>query len=186
MRTLIHSLQSDRPDRRTALVSKRLARFDVDVAALSETRLAGTGTIEEVGFGYTFFWQGGDVNEPRTHRVGFAVKTTLAKKYRILSTHINKRLMSIRVPLSSGNHLSLISAYAPTLTSTDDQKEAFYDQLRQTTLRVLASDKLAVLGDFNACVGRESGMEFLDHMVLEAAIITDTCYLAIALNMIFL
>ena len=66
MRTLGDRVQSDRPDRRTALVSKELARFDVDVAALSETRLVGTGTIEEVGLGYTFFWQGGDVNEPRT------------------------------------------------------------------------------------------------------------------------
>ena len=38
-----------RPRRRTALVASELGRYDVDIAALSETRLAGEGSLEEVG-----------------------------------------------------------------------------------------------------------------------------------------
>ena len=47
-----------RPGRRTALVSKELSRYNIDIAALSETRLADTGELEEVASGYTFYWKG--------------------------------------------------------------------------------------------------------------------------------
>ena len=48
------SAGSDRPQRRTALVG----RYGIEIAALSETRLAEIGEIKEVGAGYTFFWSG--------------------------------------------------------------------------------------------------------------------------------
>ncbi|VDL96943.1 unnamed protein product [Schistocephalus solidus] len=50
--------KSDRPERRTALVARELARYNVDIAALSETRFSDQGQLEEVGAGYTFFWSG--------------------------------------------------------------------------------------------------------------------------------
>ncbi|VDL94379.1 unnamed protein product [Schistocephalus solidus] len=50
--------RSDRPEWRTALVAWKLARFKMDIAALSETRLSEQGQLEEVGAGYTFFWSG--------------------------------------------------------------------------------------------------------------------------------
>ena len=46
---------TDRPARRSALVAQELKRYNVDIAALSETRLAGEGTITEDEGGYTFF-----------------------------------------------------------------------------------------------------------------------------------
>ena len=49
---------SDRPQRRTALVGRELGRYDIQIAALSETRFADVGEIKEVGTGYTFFWSG--------------------------------------------------------------------------------------------------------------------------------
>ena len=52
VRTLIDSAGSDRPQRRTALVGRELDRHK---AALSETRLAEEGLLNEVGAGYTFF-----------------------------------------------------------------------------------------------------------------------------------
>ena len=42
--------------RKTAIVADELMRLRVDVAALSETRLADQGQISEKGF--TFFWSG--------------------------------------------------------------------------------------------------------------------------------
>ena len=48
VRTLMDSSGSDRPERRTALVGRELDRYKVEIAALSETRLAGEGHLKEV------------------------------------------------------------------------------------------------------------------------------------------
>ena len=58
VRTLLDRSGSDRPERGTALVGKELSRYNIDIAALSETRLADEGQLTEAGCGYTFFWIG--------------------------------------------------------------------------------------------------------------------------------
>ena len=58
VRTLIDRAGSDRPQRRTALDGRELDRYKVEIAALSETRLAEEGLLKEVDAGYTFFWSG--------------------------------------------------------------------------------------------------------------------------------
>ena len=40
---------------RTALIACELARYNIDIAALSETRLPDDGSLVEMGTGYTFF-----------------------------------------------------------------------------------------------------------------------------------
>ena len=49
---------SDRPQRKTALVGRELGGYKVEIAALSETRLAEEGLLKDVGACYTFFWSG--------------------------------------------------------------------------------------------------------------------------------
>ena len=71
------SAGSDRPQRRTALVGRELGRYGIEIAALSETRFAEIGEIEEVGAGYTFFWSGRKTEERREAGVGFAIKSDL-------------------------------------------------------------------------------------------------------------
>jgi len=51
-------VEDSRPPRRTALIAAELNRYKIDIAALSETRLAEEGSLSEVGEGYTFFWKG--------------------------------------------------------------------------------------------------------------------------------
>lgn len=46
---------NDRPERRTALIAKILHQYQIDIAALSETRFLGGSQLEEVGGGYTFY-----------------------------------------------------------------------------------------------------------------------------------
>ena len=48
----------DRPQRRSALVARELARLDINIAALSEVRFAEQGSLREDGAGYTLFWSG--------------------------------------------------------------------------------------------------------------------------------
>ena len=61
--------------------------------------------------------------------------------------------MKLRLPLSHKRHATIISAYAPTLTSTKETIEQFYANLSTVLNSVPASDKLILLGDFNARVG---------------------------------
>ncbi|XP_045101450.1 uncharacterized protein LOC123498409 [Portunus trituberculatus] len=155
IRTLQDVANTSRPERRTALVCKELARFNVDVAALSKTRLPEEGNIREAGTGYTIFWRGKAPEEPRTHGVGFAIRSQLVQQHNLAPKAINERLMTVRIPITRDSQLTLISVYAPTLTSTDEDKAAFYTQLDRTIQAVPANDKLVVLGDFNARVGKD-------------------------------
>ena len=80
MRTLLDNAQANRPERRTTLVGRELARYKVDIAALSETRLAEEGQLKETGAGFTFFWSGRAKDDRRKAGVGFAVRNELVKK----------------------------------------------------------------------------------------------------------
>ena len=143
---------SDRPERRTALVGQELQRYNIDIAALSETRLADTGEITEVGAGYTFFWSGKTLEERREAGVGFAIRTSLVKN---LPKGISDRLMVMRLPLNGKRSLTLVSVYAPTMSYTQEQKELFYQDLPSLLRTVPKDDKLLLLGDFNAHVGKD-------------------------------
>ena len=61
--------------RHTALIACELARHNIDIVALSETRLPYEGSLVEIGTGYTFFWSGLPTDARRIHGVGFAVRT---------------------------------------------------------------------------------------------------------------
>ena len=45
----------DRPQRRSALVARKLARLDIDISVLSEVRFIKQGSLTEDGAGYTLF-----------------------------------------------------------------------------------------------------------------------------------
>ena len=145
---------SDRPERRTAIIARELRRFRIDIAALSETRLADEGQLKEEKGGYTFFWKGKPADESRIHGVGFAIKNSLISHLSELPVGINERLMTIRLILAGGQKATVVSAYAPTLDSQDEAKEAFYADLDNILTQVPKEDKLILLGDFNARVGR--------------------------------
>lgn len=54
------------------------------------------------------------------------------------------------------NSSATISCYAPTLNSPEMEIDEFYDQLRSVILKVSHSDKLVLMGDFNARVGTDN------------------------------
>ena len=95
MRTLTDNAVADRPMRRTALVINALSRYNVQYAALRETRLAGEGQLNEIGAGYTFFWSGRHANELRESGVGFVVKNCLVSQLASLHKDINNSLKRI-------------------------------------------------------------------------------------------
>ncbi|VDL98348.1 unnamed protein product [Schistocephalus solidus] len=106
-----HNSRSNRPERRTAVVTRELARYKVDIAAFSETRFSEQGQLEEC---------------------------------------INDRL-----PLWVNKFTTIISTYAPPITSSDSAKEKFYEDLHALLVAVSKADRLIVLSDFNARIGTD-------------------------------
>ncbi|KAF0032162.1 hypothetical protein F2P81_014452 [Scophthalmus maximus] len=132
-----------------------LQRYNIDVAALSETCFHGEDSITEVEEGYTFFWRGLPEGSLRLHGVGFAVRSSLLQRIPESPVGISERLMTWRIPLTNNRHATLISAYAPTLDADPECKEHFYASLHNAINKTPSYDKLILLGDFNARVGSD-------------------------------
>ena len=149
------SAGSNRPQRRTALVGREPGNYGIQIASLSETRFADVLEIKEVGAVYTFFWSGRKSEERREAGAGFAIKSELVGKLSGLPKGINDRLMTLRLPLSGNKHATIVSAYAPTMTNPDEVKDKFYNDLDDVISAKPRTDKLILLGDFNARVGTD-------------------------------
>ncbi|BHF60955.1 hypothetical protein SprV_0100392500 [Sparganum proliferum] len=91
--------RSNRPEWRTALVARELARYKVDNAAPSETRVSEQGQLEEVGADYTFFCSGRPKADRRDARVTVAIRNDIVGRLSCLPQGTNDRLMSFRLPL---------------------------------------------------------------------------------------
>lgn len=153
VRTLLDRDETNRPERRTALVAMELAKYRIDIAALCETRFPDSGSLNDLD--YIFFWSGKPYGEKREAGVGFAIRKDIVSKMSETPTPISDRIMTMRLPLAKDNSATLISVYAPTMTHTDEKKEAFYSQLAYTLRQVPHTDKLILMGDFNARIGSE-------------------------------
>ncbi|VDL95438.1 unnamed protein product [Schistocephalus solidus] len=131
--SLLENPRSNRPERLTAQVARELARYKVGIAAHSETRFSEQGQLEEVGAGILSSGAAGQRQSDAT-------------------LGINDRLMSLRLPLRGDQFATIISAYAPPMTSSDAVKDKFYEDLHALLATVSKADKLIGLGEFNARV----------------------------------
>ena len=71
---------TDRPHRHTTLITYKLARYKINIAALSETRLSS---------GYSFFWSGHAPDDKCG--VGYAIKTSLVGRLACPPKGVNDR-----------------------------------------------------------------------------------------------
>ena len=141
---------TDKRHRRTALITSELARYKIDIATLSKTRLEDKKGLTEKSLSYSFFWSGHAPNDKRKAGVGYAIKISLVGK---LACHLTMRL-----PLHHRKKFAtIISAYAPTIINTDEIKDKFYENFKYVISAVPIADKIINLGDFNAKVGQDSG-----------------------------
>jgi len=148
---LSSDLQGIDDARKTAVINKELARLNIDIACLQETRLPDGGSLRETD--YTFFWKGLSQDEPRQHGVGFAVRNSLLASVET-PTGGSSRLLVLRMKTSMGN-INILSAYAPTLTSTPEAKDQFYEALEDALSCIPKSECIYLLGAFNARVGAD-------------------------------
>ena len=145
---LSDNLQQVSDARKTAVINNKLCWLQMDIIALQQTRLSESGIIRERD--YSFFWQGKAADETTEHGVGFAIKNNLLGSV-IPPSEGTKRLLKLQLQTSAGL-VSLISAYAPTLTSASELKDRFYDNLSAAISKIAPQEPVFILSDINARV----------------------------------
>ena len=83
------------------------------------------------------------------------IKTSIDRKLQNLPVGHSDRLMSLRLPIQDNKLVTVLSVYAPTLQAETGVKEAFYRDLRNLLQQVDSKQKLLILGEFKARVGRD-------------------------------
>ena len=144
-------LQSIDDLRKTAVINDELARLNINIAALQETRLAEAACLREKD--YTFYWQGKSKDEKREYGVGFAVRNDMLDAIEPPANG-SDRILTMRLNTTTGP-VTFICAYAPTLTAVPEVKDEFYENLSDTIQKVSTKDQIILLGDFNARVGSD-------------------------------
>lgn len=67
------------PTRRTAAILRDLRKYNIDIAALSETKMSDEDKLIEDCPGYTLYWEGVLLGYRRQHVVGIAITNTLTR-----------------------------------------------------------------------------------------------------------
>lgn len=145
VRTLRDNEHNQCPERKTGLIARELARYNIDIAAISETHLSDSGELCEQLGGYTYYWSGKPASEKAESGVGFAIRNNLVRSLTELPKGISDRIITLRLQLTSKKYLHLISAYAPTLPSPDEEKNRFYQELRNVLQEIPSADKILLL-----------------------------------------
>ena len=131
---------------------EQMIKYRLEVLGRSETKLKGNGT-RAVGKGMCFFWSSGGESEGWSGCVSFKEDRQVPEGVKCVS----ERIVKIRLRIE-GMWASVVQVYAPTEDCKEDVKEGFYEQLQTTLWEVHRQDKLIVMGDLNARVGRNVGV----------------------------
>ncbi|BHF64100.1 hypothetical protein SprV_0200709900 [Sparganum proliferum] len=113
----------------------------VGITALSETQFSKQGQLDEVGSGYTYFYD--DCRKAGRCDVGvaFTIRNDIVT---------NDHLTTLRPPLRSVTSATLISAHAslPPITSFDGMQNNLYEDLHALLATVQRTDKLVAPDNF--------------------------------------
>ncbi|XP_069185455.1 craniofacial development protein 2-like [Procambarus clarkii] len=134
---------------KTTVINNDLCRLQMDIVVQQETRLPASGRKWEKD--YTF-WQSKPPQEVREHGVDFAVRNKLLG-FIVPSTERSSRFNKLQLH-TAAEIVSLINAYAPTLT-TAEAKNQLHDDLGLTLRDVTKQEPVFLLGDFNTRIGSD-------------------------------
>ena len=69
---------------------------------------------------------------------------------------VSHRIMTMRIPRTKDRIATIVTAYAPIMWNPEENNKTFYSQLKGTLGNISSTDKLLLIGDFNARIGREN------------------------------
>ena len=116
-------------------VVREMARYNIDVLGLSETKARGNGMTEIDGARYVY----AGVTEGRAKcGVGIIVAERLADCVRSWRC-VSERCVMIRLRVA-GVWMTLVQVYAPTDDRDNETKDGFYAQLQEVVDRVPRGD----------------------------------------------
>ena len=137
---------------------KDLHSYNIDIACIQETHLRGTDSLE-LDNTYTLYYTGPENSSK--HGIGIVIKKNCLAKFK----RIDDRVCQIEVELdklienkdiNKNKKLTVISAYAPTLTNSQKNPivaDNFYNSLQQT-VNLIPNKNLLYIGiDANAQIG---------------------------------
>ena len=146
------------------LTMRSLFDYRVDIACLSEVRIAGCGSkcIKVPGVDANYWLCHSGVNDNSgLHGVAFALSCR-AYDSLLAWTPFSPRLAMARFKGTPTN-ITVIAVYAPTLNATPESVVDFYEQLQNVVNGVPRRDILIIAGDWNARVG--PGDSFTRHIL---------------------
>lgn len=144
VRTLLN--KKNWPIKRTAVILQEFKKYKIDIAALSETRLADEGKLLEDVAGYTLYWKGVAPCKKHKGGVGIAVSTQITAYITEIFVGINDCIMYMKLRLPQSHEITVINVYVPTLNMPDCEKEHFYGELQNVLSKSKSKDNIC--GEF--------------------------------------
>ena len=158
-----------------ASLAQTLLSLNIDVCCVSETRIQDPSSIIRLEpprtdrrFSSFTLRVSGDASSSARGIYGVGIALSPRAERSLLEwIPVNSRLCAMRLRVSikvnanrSRNRcLFVVSAYAPTDTSPENEKDDFYRDLSQLLRSAKSSDIVVLAGDMNAQIGRLNSME---------------------------
>ena len=142
-------------DMRQQSVLNEFVRYKLDILALSETRLTGNGesTLSNGAISRTLLYSGD--NQRHIYGVGFLLSQKASESL-LAFRAVSDRICVADFRATTGT-ASVISVYAPTESSSDSDKDDFYDSLNDVISSLPRGNIVMICGDLNAHIGKHTG-----------------------------
>lgn len=141
------------------ILQNELLRCNVDVAGISETHWKGSGHFQESQ--YTVYFSGSE--DKKIHGVAVFVSNRINNC--VLGYEpISDRVMSLKINANPCT-INIVSVYAPTCDSSDDDVEEFYNSLETLLKRIPNKEITLLMGDFNAKIGNTENDNHIRNIV---------------------
>lgn len=128
-------------------LTQELRELNIDIAGISEVRWTGNGKITRNG--YSLYFSGGETHE---NGVGIIIKEEMERIVEFC-TPVSERIIVIKLNTCFVKTV-FIQVYVPTSTHSDEECEKFYEKLHNAMKIVGSQERLIIMGDFNAKIGK--------------------------------
>lgn len=136
-------------------LTHEMSRYRWNIIGLCEMRWKNFGETS-TDEGHKIYFSGKP--DKHVHGVGFLVHKSIVNTV-MGCRPITERFITIRLKATPFN-ITIIQAYAPTTTHSDEEVEDFYEQLQEIIDQSPKKDIIVVQGDWNAKVGKDSQKEW--------------------------